>query len=54
MGIFSTILGIIGGLIIGIGFIIGAFMLHWIFGIIMIGLVLVIFAGILYETWLES
>lgn len=54
MDIICMIIEIIGGLLIGIGLIIGAFMLNWIFGIIITGLVLIIFGGILYETWLES
>lgn len=54
MDIICMIIGIIGGLLIGIGFIIGAFMLNWILGIIVTGLVLTIFGGLLYATWIES
>lgn len=54
MDIICMIIGIIGGLLIGIGLIIGAFMRNWISGIIVTGLVLIIFSGILYDTWLES
>lgn len=54
MDILGKILMIIGTLAISIGFCIGAFMLHYIFGILVTGFVLLTLGSIAYEIWLES
>lgn len=41
----GLVLGLLGILLIALGFIIGAFMLHWIFGLIVSGLAFIVLAG---------
>lgn len=41
--------GLLGICCIGAGFIIGAFLLHWVFGIIVTGTVLVVLAAIMHD-----
>jgi len=54
MDILGIILIVIGLSIFCIGICIGAFMLNWIFGTIITGLVLFTAGSLIYEKWLES
>ena len=50
MDILAMMLEIAGWFFITIGFIVGAFVLHWVLGIIAIGLVFIILFSIVVDT----